>query len=174
MNARNALGWFVMAAAVLAAPVVGCAGMPREPQVLPTVGDTFTAPYDAVWDATLKSLGVVRPRVADKATGRIETEVFPFTFFMTDAPSRPRGPVRLASLDPGAALLAQNGSGDNKPTQVLWISMRITVIRAGKNRTDVLVEPRIHDSLLMGFTPGPTNNPWGDLFARIRGRLGTR
>ncbi|HEY7678571.1 MAG TPA: hypothetical protein VIG69_15970 [Candidatus Methylomirabilis sp.] len=171
MNARKILGTLAWVAAVLAAAAADPAAA-REPQVLPTVGDTFAAPYDAVWDATLRSLGVLKPLVADKATGRIETEVFPFTFFMTDAPSRPREPVRLASLDAGPALLAQSGAGDNKPTQVLWISMRITVSRAGENRTDVQVEPRIHDSLLSGYTPGPTNNPWSDLFARIRGNLG--
>jgi hypothetical protein len=170
MSARKIMEPLVLAAAVLAAAGAGTAAA-REPQVLPTVGATFAAPYDAVWDATLRSLGVLKPLVADKAAGRIETEVFPFTFFMTEAPSRFREPVRLASLDAGPALLAQSG-GDNKPTQILWISMRITVSRAGENRTDLQVVPRIHDSLLSGYTPGPTNNPWSDLFARIRANLG--
>lgn len=173
MNARNALRSLVVAAALLAVPVAGCAGMPREPEILPTVGDTFAAPYDAVWDATLKGLGVLKLLVADKAAGRIETEPFPFAFTVGRAPARPRGPVHLASLDPPAGLLAQDGS-DSHATQVLWIALHITVRRAGENRTDVLVEPRIHDRLVAGFTPGPTNNPWSDLFARIRSRLGTR
>lgn len=60
--------------------VAACAAVPREPIVLPTVGQSYAAPYDAVWDATLKSLGAVKPVVADKARGRIETEQY--TFYM--------------------------------------------------------------------------------------------
>ena len=174
MKPRRALVSLGMAAAVLAATAAGCAGVPRAPQVLPTVSDTFAAPYDAVWDATLKNLGVVRLVVADKAAGRIETESFPYTYFMTNSPRQPVGPVLFASLDPRDVLLAQTGGGDNKATQVIWISMRITVSRIAENRTQMQVEPRIHDSLLTGFTPGPTNNPWVDLFAKIRSHLGIR
>ncbi len=174
MNPRTALGTFAMAAALLAGALAACAGVPREPQVLPTAGDSFPAPYDAVWDATLKSLGVLKLLAADKAAGRIETEPFPFAFTVGLAPAPPREPVRLAVLDPAAVRLAQGGSGDGRPTQVLWIAMRITVSRGGENLTHVQVEPRIHDSLVGGFTPGPTNNPWVDLFARIRGSLGSR
>ncbi len=128
--------------------VAACAGSaaPRQPVALPQVGSTYAAPYEAVWDATLRSLGVVRTRVADKATGRIETE--PFTFAYTVG----------AGLDAG--------------TQVISVSFRIQVVRAADNRTEVLVTPSIHDSFLSGFTPGPTNNPWQDLFARIRSNLG--
>ena len=163
-----------MGAAILAAAVGGCAGVPRGPEILATVSETFAAPYDAIWDATLKSLGVVRLLVADKAAGRIETEVFTYTFFMTETPMPPQGAVLLASLAPRGVRLAQGGGGDNKPTQVVWIAMLITVSRAAENRTQVQVEPRIHYSLLAGFTPGPTNNPWVDLFAKIRSHLATR
>ncbi len=174
MKPRNVFGSLAMAAAVLAAAAAGCAGVPRGPQVLSAVSDTFAAPYDAVWDATLRSLGVVRPIVVDKAAGRIETEVFTYTFFMTDVPTRPHGPVFLASLASQNVLLAQDGGADNKPTQVVWIAMLISVSRVADNRTQVQVEPRIHHALLGGFTPGPTNSPWVDLFAKIRSHLGTR
>ena len=56
----------------------------RTPIDLPIVGDTFAAPYEAVWDATLNSLGVVKALVADKAQGRIETDVFPFKLDYAD------------------------------------------------------------------------------------------
>ena len=175
MSTKNQSNAFLMLAAVLAVIVSGCAGMPRQPQVLPTVADTFGAPYDAVWDATVRNLGVVRLLVADKATGRIQTEPFPYTYFMTDGPSPSPEPVRLAALAPQHVLLAQTGSGgDNKPTQVIWIAMLINVNRVAENRTQVQVVPRIHDSLLDGFTPGPTNNPWVDLFGKIRTTLGLR
>ncbi len=129
--------------------LAACAGAAaaRQPVALPQVGDTYAAPYDAVWNATLRSLGVVKPRVADKATGQIETE--PFTFAYTVG----------AGLDAG--------------TQVISVSFSIRVARAADNRTEVQVTPAIHDSFLSGFTPGPTNNPWQDLFARIRSNLGT-
>jgi hypothetical protein len=102
----------------------------RQPMALAAVGDSFAAPYGAVWDATLRGLGVVKTTLADKATG------------------------------------FQGG------TQVISVSFRIQVVRAGENRTDVVVTPFIHDSLLSGFTPGPTNNPWLDLFARMHNQLG--
>lgn len=173
MNTAMRWGVFGMAAALLATPAAGCAGVPREPLALPPVGDSFAAPYDAVWDATLKNLGVLRLRVADKGTGRIETEPFPFAFVVGRRPGRPHQAVRLASREPDRIRLAQDGS-DGRATQVLWIAMLITVRRAGDNRTDVLVEPRVHDAFLMLFTPGPTNSPWGDLFAKIRSSLGGR
>ncbi len=173
MNARKTFPLFAFAAGVLAAAAAGPAAA-VEPQILPTVGDTFAAPYDAVWDATLRGLGVLKILVEDKATGRIETAPFPFNFVVGEAPARPRGPVRLASVGPATGLLAQSGDGGARPTQVIWVAFRITVIRAGENRTDVRVEPRIYDSLLSGFTPGPTNNPWSDLFARMHGYLGNR
>jgi len=176
-NVRT-MGLAVLAlAAVLWLPgVAGAASRGREPQVLPEVGDTFAATYDAVWDATLRNLGVLKLVVADKAAGRIETEPFPFAFTVGRLPGAPARGAHGAAWDPRDAprvWLAQNGN-NGKATQVLWLSMLITVRRAGENRTDVLVVPRIHESLLVGFTPGPYNSPWGDLFAKIRSSLGRR
>ncbi len=146
MNAKSHQAILLAVAAVLALGAPGPATAAREPQVLAAVGDTFAAPYDAVWDATLKGLGAVKPRRADKATGQIETEVFPFVFGV--------------------------GPGIDGGTQILWISFAITVAQAAGGRTHVQVQPRVHDALLNGFTPGPISNPWVDLFARIRGHLG--
>jgi hypothetical protein len=173
MNARKPFEVLALAAALAVAAVAGPAAA-REPEILPTVGDSFAAPYDAVWDATLRGLGVLRPVVADKTSGRIETEPFPFNFVIGRAPAPARGPVRLASADPAAGPLADSGSGGARPTQVIWVALHITVSRAGENRTVVQVQPPIHDSLLTGYTPGPTNNPWSDLFARVHGYLGGR
>ncbi len=147
MNIGRVLGTLVVAVGVPALAAVGVAA-PRQPMALATVGDSFAAPYDAVWDATLKSLGVVKTTVADKTAGRIETEPFTYTYNIGGA----------------------QGSG----TQILSVSFQITVIRTAANRTDLQVVPRIHDAFLNGFAPGPTNNPWGDLFARIRQQLGIR
>ena len=162
--------------AILVFPAIANAGTRgREPLILPQVGDTFGAPYDVVWDATLKNLGVLKILVADKAAGRIETESFPFAFTVRRRPSGASDLLVPASLDPGASpLLAQDGN-DGRATQVLWISMQINVVRASEaNKTHVLVQPRVHDQLLMLFTPGPTNSPWGDLFAKIHSFLGGR
>ena len=179
VNAKDGKGRFgtlLLGAAFLALLLPAAADAAsgrREPLVLPQVGDTFEAAYDAVWDATLRNLGVLKTPVADKATGRIETEPFPFAFTVGSAPGGARGLVHRAALGSAPIRLAQDGN-DGKATQVLWFSMLITVRRAGANRTDVLVVPRIHESLLLGFTPGPTNSPWGDLFAKIRSSLGRR
>lgn len=148
MRAKSFFGSLMVAVTTVALAAAAGRAMPREPLVLPQVGETYAAPFDAVWEATLKSLGAVKPVVADRAAGRIETAEFSFAF-----------------------VVAGSQAGN---TQVLWISMRITVSRGGPDRTYVLVEPRIHDALLAGFTPGPTNNPWADLFARIRMNLGVR
>jgi hypothetical protein len=148
MKRRNVLGSFAMGMAALALGAAVCSAAPRQPVVLPAVGATFDAPFDGVWDATLRSLGAVRAITADKATGRIETEAYSFGFVV--------------------------GGSQNGNTQVIWVSLRITVIRAADGRTIVQVEPRIEDSLLNGFTPGPTNNPWADLFARIGSALKAR
>jgi hypothetical protein len=148
MNARKLMGslaWGV-AAVVLAAAVAAAA--PRQPMALPPVGATFASPYDAVWEATLGSLGVVKVPVADKAAGRIETEPFSFA--------------------------APIGGGLGIATNVVWIAMRITVARTSDNRTSVQVEPLVHDAFFPGVGFGPTNNPWADLFARIQGRLASR
>ena len=170
------LGLLVLMAALWLPGEAGAASRGREPVVLPEVGDTFDAPYDAVWDATLRNLGVLKLAVADKAAGRIETEPFPFAFTVGKSPAAPERLVRPAAWGPREASrlwLAQDGN-DGKATQVLWFSMLITVRRAGATRTDVLVIPRIHESLLAGFTPGPYNSPWGDLFAKIHSFLGGR
>ena len=149
MSVRKIFAVLTIAAfGAVAVAAVGVAA-PRQPMALATVGDSFAAPYDAVWDATLKSLGVVKTSVADRSTGRIETEAFAFAY--------PLG-----------------GGSQGGGTQVIFVSFQIQVIRAADNRTDLQVVPRVHDSLLDGFTPGPTNNPWLDLFARIRTQLGVR
>ncbi len=147
MKTRKLIGSLVPSVAALTLSVGVSAATAREPLVLPTVGSTYAASYDAVWDATLKSLGVLKLPVADKAGGRIETEAFTFPFVV--------------------------GGSHTGSTQVIWVALRITVSRVADG-TVVQVEPRIEDSLLSGFTPGPTNNPWADLFARIRGHLGMR
>ncbi len=127
--------------------LAACAAASRQPMALPQVGATFVAPYDAVWDATLKGLGILKLPVADKATGRIETEPFSFAF-----------PI---------------GSGQGGNTQVMWISLKITVRQAG-DRTNLQVAPYVHDALLEGFSPGPTNSPWADLFAKVASQLALR
>ncbi len=148
MKTRMPVRSLLLGVATLTLSVGVSVATAREPLVLPPVGDAYAASYDAVWDATLKSLGVLKLPVADKAGGRIETEEFPFAYVV--------------------------GGSQGGNTQVIWITMRISVSRAADNRTLVQVEPRINYALLAGFTPGPTNNPWGDLFARIRDRLGVR
>ncbi len=177
MNARKCLSSLFAGAAILAPFFTGCASAPRQPVLLPPVAETFPAPYDAVWDATVQSLGVIRLRIAQKGVGLIETEPFPFTYVMgSNAPGRQEAPLLLASNDPGSLVLAQGGgSGGTRPTQVVWIAMLITVSRTTPDATQVQVEPRLHDALIPGaFTPGPYNSPWGDLFARIRNALGRR
>ena len=148
MKTRKLIGSLLLSVAALMLAVGAASAMPQEPLMLPQVGDAYAASYDAVWEATLKSLGVLKVVAADKTGGRIETEAFPFTF--------------------------TTGGGQGLATQVAWIAMRITVSRAADNRTVVQVEPQIHHALLAGFTPGPTNNPWVDLFLRIRDHLGMR
>ena len=148
MRTRNVLGSLAVGMAVLVSVAAVCSAAPRQPMSLPVVGASFAAPYDSVWDATLKSLGVLKLPVADKAGGLIETEAYPFAFVV--------------------------GGSQNGNSQVIWVALRITLIRTGEDRTTVQVEPRIEDSLLNGFTPGPTNNPWADLFARIGSALKTR
>jgi hypothetical protein len=132
-------------ALVLAATVAVCAAASREPTIIPTVAETYAAPYDAVWEATLKGLGAVKPVVAEKAQGRIESDVFSFRF----------------------------GFGEDAG-QIIWVSFAIAVNRADARDTTVQVQTRVHDMLLNGILPGPISNPWVDLFARIRGNLGLR
>jgi hypothetical protein len=177
MNARKRLSLIFSAAAILGWSLAGCASAPRQPVLLPPVAETFPAPYDAVWDATMQSLGVIRVLTAQKGAGLIQTEPFPFTYTVgSNAPERHDAPLVLASSDPGGIILAQGGgSGGPRPTQVVWIAMHITVSRTAPDATQVQVEPRVHHELIPGaFMPGPYNSPWGDLFARIRNALGRR
>lgn len=136
----------VVAAAALGLVSVGCAGVPRNPQVLPAATEDFAAPYAVVWDATLESLGVVKVRQFDPARGRVETEPFTFAF-----------PI---------------GSGIGGGTQVIHVSLAVTVTRADAQRTQVAVRPRVHAAFFPDVFPGPTNSPSADLLARIRSRLG--
>lgn len=147
MNPRKLLTSLAMGMAAVALAAAVSAASPRQPLALPQVGATFVAPYDAVWDATLKGLGILKLPVADKASGRIETEPFSFAF-----------PI---------------GSGQGGSTQVMWFSLKITVRQAG-DRTNLQVEPYVHDAFLQGFAPGPTNNPWADLFAKVATQLALR
>ncbi len=172
MVVRHPCKVFVLAAGALAIGAVGSAAAPGTPQVLPTVGATFAAPYDAVWEATLKSLGAPILQVADKATGRIETDPFPFAYTAGRTPAHSPQLIRLAGLGGGGVVLSQRGGDGPRPTQVIWIAMTISVIRVAASRTDMQVEPRIFDSARADFIPGPTDSPWVDLSARISARLG--
>ena len=176
MNSRKRPFDILAAAAILASGLAACASAPRQPVALPPVAETFPAAYDAVWDATLQSLGVIRVLVAQKGVGLIETEPFPFTYTVgRRGPERQDAPLTLTSNGPGGIVLAQSGSGGSRPTQVVWIAMLITLSRTAPDATQVQVEPRVHDALIPGaFMPGPYNSPWGDLFARIRNALGHR
>ncbi len=147
MRPRGLFTMLLVAAAALILSARGSLAAARAPQLLPTVGDTLAAPYDAVWEATLRSLGAVKVHLADKTRGQIETEDFPFAFGV--------------------------GPGIDGGTQVIWVSFAIA-LRADGQRTHVQVQPRVHHALLDGFTPGPISNPWVDLFARIRNYLGGR
>jgi hypothetical protein len=135
-----------VAALALAAMVAGAAA--REPMPLAPVSASFAAPYDRVWDATLKGLGVVKLLVADKATGRIQTEPYSFSYLTTSAQD--------ASM------------------QVIQVALQIQVSQAAGNTVTIQVNPELHDSLFSGFTPGPTNNPWTDLFSKIADQLRAR
>jgi len=50
---------------------------------------------------------------------------------------------------------------------VIWVAMNGAVARLAEAQTTIRVVPLVHDSPLMGFTPGAPNEPWADLFARI-------
>ena len=122
MTARKLFISLSMGLAAVAPAAAMTAAAPRQPLALPQVGATLAAPHDAAWDATPKSLGVLKLPIADKAMGRIETEPFSFAF-----------PI---------------GSGQGGNTQMLWIALRIEVSQAGDARTNVRVEPLVHDALL--------------------------
>jgi hypothetical protein len=144
MNARRLLGSLLLtSAAVLAAHP--SATEAREPLVLPMVADSFSAPYDAVWDATLRSFGTVKPFIAEKERGFIESDLFFFYFpFASEA------------------------------SQSIMLSLAITLRRVDAGHTIVQVQPRVYSMVYDGILPGPINNPWADLFARIRDTLGPR
>lgn len=144
---RLTTGWksprWVLAAALTLAGA-GCAGVPREPEALPSVMETFAAPYELVWEATLASLGALKLPVADKAAGRILTEPFSTT-------------------------VAQPGVGT---TQVLWVALLVDVRPLEDGGTQVRVEPRVHHAFHGEERPGALT--WGSLFARIEERLSRR
>ncbi len=65
------------------APLMGlvpaaCAGRPIYPVISPPAATAFRAPYEAVWNATLQSLGIVPPAVVDPAQGHIVTGQFTY------------------------------------------------------------------------------------------------
>jgi len=142
MNAGKLLASLLMTSAVVLAAQTSPTGA-REPLLLPMVADTFPAPYDAVWDATLKSLGAAKPFIVQKERDLIESDLFFFTF-----------PI---------------GSEAN---QSMMLSLAITLRRVDAGHTIVQVQPRVQFMIYDGVLPGPVNNPWADLFARIRGNLG--
>ena len=55
---------------------------------------------------------------------------------------------------------------------MIWVAMSGVVARLAEAQSTLQVVPRVHDSLLMGFTPGAPNKPWADLFAGICSYLG--
>ena len=144
MNAGKLLASLLMTSAVVLAAQTSPTGA-REPLLLPMVADTFPAPYDAVWDATLKSLGAAKPFIVQKERDLIESDLFFFTF-----------PI---------------GSEAN---QSMMLSLAITLRRVDAGHTIVQVQPRVQFMIYDGVLPGPVNNPWADLFARIQERLGGR
>jgi hypothetical protein len=139
MHARNRLGCLVaVAATVLLARAP--AAPSRDPLVLPPVTEVLPASYDAVWDATVLSLGhLVNPAAMDKTKGLLETDLFFFSF--------PAG---------------------TEATQNLLLKLAVTLRRADARRTAVEVRPSVVSMTLDGILPGPTNNPWADFFARLR------
>lgn len=145
MHARNRLGCLLaVAATVLLARA--SAAPARDPLALPPVAEAFPAPYDAVWDATLLSLGgYINPSTADKAKGFVETDQFFFSF--------PAG---------------------TEATQTIMVKLAVTLRRADAQHTTVQVQPFVLSMTLVGMLPGPTNNPWADFFARLRTNLRRR
>ena len=144
------LGIGLCAAAALVP--VGCAGQPLYPFTLPPAATAFRAPYGAVWNAALASIGVAPPRFVDPAQGRIVTDRFSFTL-----------PVQ-----------AGMGRGGGVATQVLQVSMDIFVRPTPEGLIAVQAQTTVYDALQYGFWPaaGGPNSPEGDLFARIASRLG--
>ncbi len=54
---------------------------------------------------------------------------------------------------------------------MIWVDLMILVRSVRPDVTEVRVETRVHHALHYGVYPGPTNSPWGDLFAKIRAQL---
>jgi hypothetical protein len=107
------------------------------------VADSFSAPYGAVWDAALSSLGAVKPFIVEKERGFLESDPFFFYF--------PFG---------------------SEASQSIMLSLAITLRRVDAGHTIVQVQPRVYFMIYDGVLPGPVNSPWADLFTRIRGNLG--
>ncbi len=142
MNARKLVACLlVVSAMVLMASASATAA--REPLVLPMVTDAFSAPYEVVWEATLRSLGTAPPALVDNPQGRIESDPFFFYF--------PFG---------------------TRVSQGILVSLAITLNRVDAQHTTVQVQPRVYFMIYEGVLPGPVNNPSADLFVRIRGNLG--
>lgn len=132
--------------------MAGCAGAPLYPVVSTPTVTPFRAPYEAVWQATLQSLGITPLRLVDRAQGRIVTE--PFAFHL---------PVQAGGG-------RRNGS---VTSQVLWVSLDIRVLPAPEGATAVHAQSIIHHALEYGFWPqaGGPNSPEADLYSRIAERL---
>ena len=135
--------------------LAGCAGGPVYPVVSPPTVTTFRVPYEAVWNATVQSIGVVPPVFVDRTQGRIVTDKFSFSM-----------PVQVAG---------GRGSG-SVVTQVLTVSLDIRVLPTADGATAVHAQTTIHDALEYGFWPmaGGPNSPEGDLYARLASRLSSR
>ena len=121
------------------------------PIQLPQASAAFNAPYEAVWQATVTSLGAAQPVLLDRPSGRIVTGQFTFS-------------------------LPVGGGGMGFSMNPLLVSMEIHVRRTPEGSTAVEVRSTIYDAQQYGAWPGPggPNSPEGDLFARIADRLGKR
>ncbi|HYB73749.1 MAG TPA: hypothetical protein VED18_10275 [Candidatus Sulfotelmatobacter sp.] len=131
-----------------------CAGQPIYPVISPPAATAFRAPHEAVWNATLQSLGIVPPAVVDPAQGHIVTGQFTYDM-----------PVQGGGMRGGGAFI-----------QILRVSMDILVHPAPDGTTTVRAQTTIHDAQQYGFWPGAggPNSPEGDLFARIASHLAGR
>ena len=139
MHARIRLGCLVAAAAAVL--LARAPAVPaRDPLALPPVTEVLSVSYDAAWGATLLSLGgYINPSTMDKAKGFLETDLFFYSFPVgTDA------------------------------SQTILVKLAVTLRRADARHTAVEVRPYIVSMTLEGVLPGPTNNPWGDFFARLQ------
>ena len=138
-------------AAFAALALTGCAGQPAYPVLSAPAATVFRAPCEAVWNATLQSLGVTPLRLVDRPQGHIVTEHFSYTM-----------PVQAAAR-----------RGGSVATQVLWVSLDILVRPTAEGATAVQAQTTIHNALEYGLWSGPggPNSPEGDLFARIDARL---